>query len=93
MGPLRYAAKFDALLFLGPHLRPPTRRNPRKGRGQILPSGNTVFAGAANGVGGTTLTTLREPTPEEKEKVGFSQIVKAGFDVKTLTMGPCTEIG
>ena len=40
MAPLRYAAKFDPFLSLdcAPHL--PPWRNPRKGRDQILPSGN-----------------------------------------------------
>ena len=37
MAPLRYAAKYDPF---APH-RPPPWRNPRKGRDQILPSGNT----------------------------------------------------
>ena len=41
MAPLHYAAKFDPL---GLSPRPPPRRNPRKGRDQILPSGNTAQA-------------------------------------------------
>ena len=40
MAPLRYAAKFDPLLSLDCAPRPPPWRNPRKGRDQILPSGN-----------------------------------------------------
>ena len=40
MAPLRYAAKFDPFLSLECVLCPPTRRNIRKGRDQILPSGN-----------------------------------------------------
>ena len=38
MAPLRYTAKFDPFLSLD---CPPPWRNPRKGRDQILPSGNT----------------------------------------------------
>ena len=38
--PLRYAAKFDPFLSLDCAPRPPPWRNPRKGRDQILPSGN-----------------------------------------------------
>ena len=49
MAPLRYAAKFDPFLFLDcaptPSTlappSPPPWHNPRKGRDQILPSGNT----------------------------------------------------
>ena len=33
-----------------------------------------VLAGAANGIGGSVLPTLRGPTPEEKEKVGKLEI-------------------
>ena len=40
MAPLRYAAKFDPFLSLDCNPRPPPWRNPRKGRDQILPSGN-----------------------------------------------------
>ena len=40
MAPLRYAAKFDPFLSLDCAPRPPPWRNPRKGRDQILPSGN-----------------------------------------------------
>ena len=40
MPPLRYAAKFDPFLSLNCAPRPPTWRNPRRGRDQILPSGN-----------------------------------------------------
>ena len=40
MAPLRYAAKFDPFLSLDCAPRPPPWHNPRKGRDQILPSGN-----------------------------------------------------
>ena len=40
MAPLRYAAKFDPFLSLDCAPHPPPWRNPRKGRDQILPSGN-----------------------------------------------------
>ena len=40
MAQLRYAAKFDPFLSLDCAPRPPPWRNPRKGRDQILPSGN-----------------------------------------------------
>ena len=42
MAPLRCAAKFDPFLSLDCAPRPPPWRNPRKGRDQILPSGNLV---------------------------------------------------
>ena len=42
MAPLRYAAKFDPFLSLD---CPPPWRNPRKGRDQILPSGNLDYRG------------------------------------------------
>ena len=38
--PLRYAAKFDPFLSLDCAPSPPHWRNPRKGRDQILPSGD-----------------------------------------------------
>ena len=42
MAPLSYAAKFDPFLSLYSAVpNPLTQRNPRKGRDQILPSGNT----------------------------------------------------
>ena len=41
MAPLRCAAKFDPFLSLDCAPFPPPWRNPRKGRDQILPSGNT----------------------------------------------------
>ena len=41
MAPLHYAAKFDPFLSLDCAPRPTPWRNPRKGRDQILPSGNT----------------------------------------------------
>ena len=40
MAPLRYAAKFDP--WIAPP-RPPPWHNPRKGRDQILPSGNLAL--------------------------------------------------
>ena len=40
MALLRYTAKFDPFLSLECTPRPPTWRNIRKGRDQILPSGN-----------------------------------------------------
>ena len=40
MAPLRYAAKFDPFLSLDCAPHPPPWHNPRKGRDQILPSGN-----------------------------------------------------
>ena len=40
MAPLHYAAKFDPFLSLDCAPRPPPWRNPRKGRDQILQSGN-----------------------------------------------------
>ena len=41
MAPLRFAAKLDPFLSLDcTPQRPPTLRNPQKGRDQILPSGN-----------------------------------------------------
>ena len=45
MAPLRYAAKFDPFLSLdcAPTPSPPWR-SPRKGRDQILPSGNLELA-------------------------------------------------
>ena len=43
MAPLRYAAKFDPFLSLDCAPDPQPRRNPRKGRDQILPSGNLAF--------------------------------------------------
>ena len=41
MAPLRYAAKFDPFLSLDCAPGPPPWRHLRKGRDQILPSGNT----------------------------------------------------
>ena len=41
MATLRCAAKFDPFLSLDCCPRPPPLRNPRKGRDQILPSGNS----------------------------------------------------
>ena len=41
MAPLRCAAKFDPFLSLDCTTRPPPWNNPRKGRDQILLSGNT----------------------------------------------------
>ena len=43
MAPLRYAAKFDPILSLDCAPRPPAWHNPRKGRDQILPSGNLAI--------------------------------------------------
>ena len=40
MAPLHYAAKLDPFLSLDCTPRPPPWHNPRKGRDQILPSGN-----------------------------------------------------
>ena len=40
MAPLRCAAKYDPFLSLDCAPHPPPWRNPRKGRDQILPSGN-----------------------------------------------------
>ena len=40
MAPLRYAAKFDPFLSLDCAPHPPHWHNPRKGRDQILTSGN-----------------------------------------------------
>ena len=45
MAPLPYAAKCDSFLSLDWAPHSPTRRNPRKGRDQILPSGNTGGGG------------------------------------------------
>ena len=42
MAPLCFTAKFDPFLSLVCAPLPPTRRNPSKGRDQILPSGNLV---------------------------------------------------
>ena len=42
MAPLHYAAEFDPFLSLECAPRPPPWCNPRKGRDQILQSGNTV---------------------------------------------------
>ena len=56
MAPLRYAAKFDSFLA-PPH--PPPWRNPRKGRDQILPSGNLVYArGVGSGCPGAVRLCL-----------------------------------
>ena len=44
MAPLHYAAKFDPFLSLDCAPTPPPWRNPRKGRDQILPSGNLGIA-------------------------------------------------
>ena len=50
MAPLRYAAKFDPFLSLD-FLRPRPWRIPRKGRDQILPSGNLGGSGDNDGDG------------------------------------------
>ena len=42
LAPLRYAAKFDPFLSLDSTPHPPPWHNARKGRDQILPSGNPV---------------------------------------------------
>ena len=44
MAALRYAAKFNPFLSLDCAPGPPSWRNPRKGRDQILPSGNTELS-------------------------------------------------
>ena len=33
--------------------------------------------GAANGIGGSVLPAMRDPTPEEREKVGSADILKS----------------
>ena len=48
----RYAARFDPFLSLDCAPRPPPWHNPRKGRDQILPSGNTEQGSAAAKAGG-----------------------------------------
>ena len=57
MAPLRYAAKFDPFLSLDCAPRPPPWRNPRKGRDQILPSGNLAAA-----------VQLAHPDPEVRDE-------------------------
>ena len=47
MAPLRCAAKFDPFLSLDCAPTPPPWRNPRKGRDQILPSGNLEHVAVA----------------------------------------------
>ena len=56
MAPLRFAAKFDSLPFLG------LRQGGRKGRYQILPSGNTARDSLEEitNVDDTTITVLEE---------------------------------
>ena len=36
-----------------------------------------ISSGAANGIGGSVLPAMRDPTPEEKEKVGSTDIIKS----------------
>ena len=35
-----------------------------------------ISPGAANGIGGSVLPAMRDPTPEEKEKVGSTYVLK-----------------
>ena len=69
MAPLRYAAKFDPFLSLDCAPRPPPWRNPRKGRDQILPSGNhgshrsTDIANATHNFLPPTSTSIRRIPP------------------------------
>ena len=58
MAALCYAATFDPFLSLDCAPRPPPRRNPRKGRDQILPSGNNVQASHTAAAGRTVVVKL-----------------------------------
>ena len=91
MAPLRCAAKFDPFLSLDcAPPRPPPWRNPRKGRDQILPSGNTEQP-AAGGDRGEVLVRVGErkvaggvPAREEDDIIQcWSQINGSNWDLLT----------
>ena len=63
MAPLRCAAKFDPFLSLDCAPRP-TPHTPRKGRDQILPSGNLTQGGAPHGAAQVHLRGRRGGPPE-----------------------------
>ena len=71
MAPLRCAAKLHPFLSLDCD-PPPTRRNPRQGRDQIVPSGNLAFE--RNSV-------VREARPRERSVVSVdAKMINATSD-------------
>ena len=69
MGPLRYTAKCDPFLSLDCAPTPSTWHNPRKGRHQILPSGNLgiqdglIFVGGSGGAHEELLNQIVKHAP------------------------------
>ena len=70
MAPLRYDAKFDPFPSLDCAHRPPPWRNPRRGRDQLLPSGNLEEEGTGNEIVAVLFYSLLASTGGEALKGG-----------------------